>query len=302
MPYLSVLLPARNADATVALAVRSTLRQLPRDAELVVLDDGSTDSTLVAVSDIRDRRLRILEGRGSGSLGGALNYLLSKSDSELIARMDADDITLPGRFSSSIRSIRQGADFTFTSALTTSGLPRLRPSVPLPILASAFPFHLLLSNPVRHPSLTARRAVVDKLGGYRQLPSEDYDLWLRAASYGCAMTKTSIYGIAYRVHAGQISSGEEWRHRSRSDIETQRAFGDLSQQLLGRRFPRLVTLEGQPASDVAETSGAFAAAFRGAIVGLPRVQLWYLRVKLRRRVSQLERALTSVSAESGPHE
>lgn len=302
MPYLSVLLPARDAHDTVTQAVRSTLRHLPKDAELVVLDDGSIDSTLAKVTAISDKRLRVLEGKGSGSLGAALNRLLAESDSEIVARMDADDVTLPGRFASSLRAMRQGSDFTFTSALTMKGLPRILPAVPLPIASVAFPFHLLLSNPVRHPAMTARREAVAALGGYRALPSEDYDLWLRAALHGCAMTKTSTYGIVYRIHGQQITAGEEWRHQSRSDTETQRVFGDLSQRLLGRRFPRLVSLEGQPTSAVTETSRAFTDAFTQAISALPRLQRSYLNAKLRRRFVELEQTLTSAPPGGCPHE
>lgn len=292
MPYLSVLLPARNAAPTVRHAALSTLRHLPRDAEIVILDDGSTDGTAQQLEDVDDRRLRVLRGEGAGNLGRALNYLLGQTDSELVARMDADDVTLPGRFQSSLRALRNGADFAFTSALTSQGI-RTRPSLPMPITSAAFPYHLLLSNPVRHPALTARRAALDELQGYRALPSEDYDLWLRAALRGHALTKTSWYGLAYRVHPDQISSGAEWRQRSRADAALQQVFSELSNALLGRPFPRLVTLEAAPRAEAESLCADFSLQFEQAISRLPASQRAYLRIKLVRRRAQV-RASTAL--------
>lgn len=295
MPYLSVLLPARDAESTVRQAALSTLRHLPRDAELVILDDGSTDGTAQELGRIKDPRLKVLTGQGSGNLGRALNFLLAQTDSELVARMDADDVTLPGRFPSSLAALRRGADFVFTSAITSQGW-RTRPSTPLPIDAAAFPLHLLLNNPVRHPSLTARRTALDELEGYRPRPSEDYDLWLRAALHGFSLVKTPWYGLSYRVHAGQISSGAEWRKRSRADAELQAVFSSLSEAVLGRPFPRLVTLETMPIDVARAQCAEFSRALEGGLARLSPRQRAYLRMKWRRRRA----AILAESASTAP--
>lgn len=288
MPRLSVLLPVRNAQETIRQAVSSTLRDLPPDSEVLVLDDGSSDDTRLELERIDDPRLRVMESPGTGNLAGALNMLLASTDSELISRMDADDITLPGRFSSSLAALQRGADLVFTSAVTTRGL-RLRPSVPLAISAEAFPLHLLLSNPVRHPSLTARRSALQALGGYRDLPSEDYDLWLRAAQQGCAQLKTGWYGLAYRVHPSQISSGADWRKKSRADEELQRVFAQVSAALLGRPFPRLVRVETSSPEEAEQVCVDFGDALRRAMLALKPVDRAYLTAKWHRRRVQVLR-------------
>ncbi|MGO1414460.1 MAG: glycosyltransferase family 2 protein, partial [Microbacterium gubbeenense] len=61
MPRLSVIMPARNAGATVESAVRSTLHDLPADAELVVGDDASTDGMRYVLDRIEDSRLRVID-------------------------------------------------------------------------------------------------------------------------------------------------------------------------------------------------------------------------------------------------
>lgn len=288
MPHLSVLLPARNAERTVRRAVTTTLRDLPHDAEVVVLDDGSTDGTTHQLSTIRDRRLRVVEGRGEGDLGRALNRLLNSTDSALVARMDADDMTLPGRFASSLAAVRAGADFAFTSSITTHGV-RTRPSLPVPISAAAFPFHLLLSNPVRHPSLTAKRSSIESLGGYRSRPSEDYDLWLRAAVAGLMQVKTSWYGLSYRVHASQVSADAEWQERSHGDEQLQDVFSELSTEVLGRPFPRLVRLHTAGPDDRRHGCDEFDLALRSAMKNLDALDRAYLWVKWSRRRRQIIR-------------
>lgn len=102
MPRLSVLMPVYNSAATLPAAVKSTLRALPEDSELVILDDGSTDRTLALAQGFTDQRVRVLSQSNAG-VAAALNALLSASDSEFIARMDADDIVLPGRFGRQLR-------------------------------------------------------------------------------------------------------------------------------------------------------------------------------------------------------
>lgn len=283
MPRLSVLLPARNADSTVDTAVRSTLRALPRDAELVVLDDGSTDGTAQILARFADPRMRVVNGRGSGGLGHALNTLLAATDSEFVGRMDADDICLPGRFTLGMRAAGRGADIVFAVAVDQRGrIPR--PRAPLPISSSAFGFRLLLSNPVRHPTMVAKRSSLDHLGGYRQVPSEDYDLWLRAANAGLALRRLAIPGLAYRVHADQLTQDDAWLARSHADPLLNEEFARLSATLLGESFPRLVALSKSVAPDRETVLARFEACFRRATARLSSADRRLLDGSLKRRV------------------
>ena len=97
-PPLSVLLPARDAEATVERAVQSILGQTLGDFELLALDDGSKDGTRSVLERLArsDARIRLLDAGGRG-LVHALNLGLSHARAPLIARMDADDESLPER-------------------------------------------------------------------------------------------------------------------------------------------------------------------------------------------------------------
>ena len=286
MPRLSVLLPARNAQNTVGEAVSSTLRALPRDAELVVLDDGSTDATAARAADAGrgDARLRVESQPPSGGIAVALNWLLAHTDSELVGRMDADDITLPWRFRSALPALGRGADIVFNQVLYTTGA-RTRPAVPLGITPAAFGLHLLLTNPVSHPAMVATRAVLDSVRGYRAVPAEDYDLWMRAVSAGFRLRRLGVWGLKYRVPPDQITASTTWRSASWDNADQAEAFGDLSAALVGERLTRIVTLAQHDASTRERELAHFADLIRTAGRRLGPVQHAALEHRLRSRLA-----------------
>lgn len=217
MPRLSVTMPAFNAEATIKRAVTTTLRAMPVDSELLVLDDKSTDGTLGVLGDISDRRLRIIALENNVGKGNARMRLLAASDSEFVASMDADDISLPWRFSLQFRALRI-ADVLFGSAIrfgsaepggshpSTMRPFLIRPSAPISLQPDEFPAALLFHNPAWQPSLLARRAAIDRVGGYK--PSrfgEDWDLWLRIAESRAPMYRLATPVIAYRESPKQES-------------------------------------------------------------------------------------------------
>lgn len=283
MPRLSVILPVRNGEDTIARAVSSTRRALPRDAELVILDDGSTDSTPVILSALESSSVRVITSRASGGISTALNTLLDRTDSEFVARMDADDVTLPGRFHYQRQAISPDAEVTFTTVLEwRPDSKRVSPAAPLPISTRAFPFHLLMTNPVSHPTLFATRTALTRVGGYRQVPAEDYDLWLRLAVEGIGIRRLALPTLLYRVHPHQVTSSVEWRHGSWTDQKVAEAFGQLSSLLLGRPFSRLVSLGFNPdisQDEFEQTLADFAAALESAIAVL---RPWDRRILMRR--------------------
>lgn len=207
MPNLSVIMPARNAEQYVATAVRSTLRALPQDSELIVLDDASSDATSEILSRFADRRFRVLRGSERVGVAAGLQQLIDQSDSQYVARMDADDVSLPGRFTWQLRHVDSGAcDFSFSSIIRLNGSKPGRPSLSVPISTEAMPLHLAIHNPLCHPTMLATRAAITAAGGYRNVAAEDHDLWLRAISTGHRLARTSLPLLAYRQHERQVSS------------------------------------------------------------------------------------------------
>lgn len=102
-PLISVLLPAFNAQNTIAQAIESILNQTYKNIELIILNDGSTDDTLkIAKLFSEDTRVRIVSKENTGLID-TLNLGIDLSRGAFIARMDSDDIAAQTRFERQIK-------------------------------------------------------------------------------------------------------------------------------------------------------------------------------------------------------
>ena len=205
-PAISVLLPVRDGARTIRLSVTSTLRALPPDAELLVFDDGSTDGTRAVLAAVDDPRIRVLGASTSVGVAEALNRLLEIAAAPYVARIDADDVGLPGRFHRQLRSLLAGADVAFAGHVRFGdSLGAYRQKRGWHLSPETVRIWLALENPLLHPAMLGRAALIRAVGGYRASPAEDYDLWLRLAAHGARIERSALPGIAYRMHAGQVT-------------------------------------------------------------------------------------------------
>jgi glycosyltransferase involved in cell wall biosynthesis len=227
VPRLSVLIPARNAADTIESALRSTLRALPDDAEVLVLDDASSDRTPELVRGMGDRRVKLTVAPENLGVAGSLAQLLDLAEGDLVARMDADDVCLPGRFRAQFAALEQhGADLVFSTFQVIGAGLRL-PALPVPLGPEAGRLALLLDNPYPHSTALARRSALVDAGGYRASVAEDYDLWLRAATAGARIVRLGRAGILLRVSDRQVTADPGYRDRLAADravAESYRAF------------------------------------------------------------------------------
>jgi glycosyltransferase involved in cell wall biosynthesis len=96
MPLVSVIVPAHNAEATVAETIESALQQTHADLEIIVVDDGSSDSTLALCNAYRarDTRIRVISTAQAG-VASARNTGIENANGQFIAPLDADDLWHP---------------------------------------------------------------------------------------------------------------------------------------------------------------------------------------------------------------
>lgn len=236
---ISVLMPALNASSTIRLAVKSTLRALRSSDELLVFLDGCTDKSSEVLKRINDPRLRILESEIQVGVANALNTLLSQASNPLVARMDADDFCLPWRFSDQLRILKStGADLVFSSHIFFgwSLFPPVRPSVWCSLSPEESTLALLISNPFAHPGLLAHRQVIESLGGYRESPAEDYDLWLRANLMKYKIVRGAIPGVCMRVHSSQITQNALWQSKLLGDPLLKESLSRARREFFSQRF------------------------------------------------------------------
>jgi glycosyltransferase involved in cell wall biosynthesis len=211
-PRVSVVLAVFNGVDYIAEAINSILTQTFQDFELLVIDDGSTDGTraLLAPLAAHDRRL-IVQAEPHRGLVGSLNHGIGIARGSLIARMDADDVALPGRFAAQVAYLDAHPDCVVvgTSILKVNadGQTAAKKSLSrwrLPTFdPMAFPPQI---GGVAHPTAMIRASALAKVGGYRPhfYNAEDRDLWARLWTIGRVHQLPDV-ALRYRVHAGSVT-------------------------------------------------------------------------------------------------
>ncbi|MDQ7878363.1 glycosyltransferase family 2 protein [Microbacterium sp. QXD-8] len=229
---VTVIMPVADSGKTIEAAVRTTLLSLDREGVVLVYDDASSDDTVDKLKRImsRDRRVRLIRGQTRVGVAVALNALLSETTTDLVARMDGDDLVLPGRFRRQVHELTTSrVDVTFTSRINFgSNLRHYRPYLQRRISPDRMPWLMLSSNPVPHSSMLGRTRVLTGAGGYRQSVAEDYDLWLRLLSSGHRLSSSAIPGIAYRMHPNQVTRSAEWLVRFEKDEVLRASYNQLA--------------------------------------------------------------------------
>lgn len=247
---ITVLLPARNAQSTVGRAIRSVLRSMPDPTKILVLDDASEDGTADVVQGLcrQDRRIGLIATQTPSGVAGALNILLEAATTPLVARMDADDIGLPWRFAAQLRELRrQSVDLVFTpSIMFGPSRVAVRPQPPVGAGPAAVPYELLVANTLMHPTLLGTRSAIVGVGGYRAVPAEDWDLFMRLALSGARLSRISLPGLLYRRHSGQVTQDAAWQARS-VDTETAATHDALVQYLFGFGEGSFAAMSGRTA-------------------------------------------------------
>ncbi len=213
--FISVVLPFRDASNTIDAALSGIV--LGDDAlEVLCIDDGSVDdgASRVRAWSTRDPRVRLLRGEGRG-LVAALQQGVNEARGGLLARMDADDLSLPGRLSLQRRFLEQHPDVALVGARveafveggsTGEGLARYVSWQNTLLTAEDHRRELFVESPLCHPTIMARRDLLIAAGGYRELPlPEDYDLFLRLDHLGHAMCKLPEVLLRWRHRPGRAT-------------------------------------------------------------------------------------------------
>lgn len=210
MPTLSVLMPVYNAERYLAEAMESILQQTFTDFEFLIINDGSTDRSLSILQRYaaEDPRIRLVSRANTGYVQ-ALNEMLALAEGEFIARMDADDISLPNRFAHQVEFLQQQPDVVCVGGAQAwiDEAGRFLSCLSAPQEDSEIQRLALAGHtPINHPSAMMRRSAVLQIGGYdpNLCPAEDLDLWLRLGEIG-KLANLSETVLKYRQHDQSVS-------------------------------------------------------------------------------------------------
>ena len=206
MPQVSVVMPAYNAEKYIREAIDSILAQTFTDFEFIILDDGSTDHTAEIVRSYTDSRIRFYQNEHNMGVAATLNRGLDLARGEYIARMDADDISLPERFSKQAWYMDGHPDI----AVLATNVENFGADIPAwstSATSEALAVDLIFNCCLCHPTVMMSKRVLKKDLRYDESYNgmEDYELWERLIQhYRFACVEEKLY--RYRLHSGQVSA------------------------------------------------------------------------------------------------
>lgn len=209
LPIISVVLPAYNCAPFLPQAIESILAQTQTDFELLVVYDHSVDNTLAVIERYvaQDSRVHLVYGEQK-RLVGALNLGISKARGQFIARMDADDISLPTRFALQLALMQEkGLDFCGTQILMIDEQSRAIQQVPMPITPDLITITLACTVPFAHGSVMIRKSFLQthQLQYQAGAAAEDYQLWCQAYNLGARFGNVDQFAFQYRHLAQSLS-------------------------------------------------------------------------------------------------
>jgi glycosyltransferase involved in cell wall biosynthesis len=219
---VSVVIPAYNCEAFVAEAIDSALSQDHAPAEVIVVDDGSTDGTRTVVRRFGSA-VRLLE-QANGGPARARNAGVRHASGDAIAFLDADDVWLPGKLRLQVQALsaHPDVDVAFTdfgfwdpgpdgkyAAPQTARRPASRQDVAPSAVAEDprwFYCDLLMAPVVTIIAAMVRRPLFDAIGGFDEAlrTGEDYEFWLRASRHTRFVRIPSMLA-AYRTRGDSVT-------------------------------------------------------------------------------------------------
>jgi glycosyltransferase involved in cell wall biosynthesis len=199
-------MPFFNAELYLREAIQSILNQSHRSLELILLDDFSTDNSLKIAESYSDRRIKLIRNSKNIGLTKSLNKALKSVNGKYIARMDADDISLPTRFEKQVSFLEKNLDIDIVGSWV-----KYLPSediLKLPTDDDSIKVSLLKYSSLVHPAVMIRTLSFEKHGirydeGFSS--GQDYNLWVSNIETLRYSNLDEVL-LLLRIHENQISN------------------------------------------------------------------------------------------------
>lgn len=212
-PEVSVVMSVFNEERYLHESIESILNQTFTNFEFIIIDDGSSDKSISIVESYNDRRIKFLRQNNSG-LAIALNNAIRYCRAPFIARMDADDISLPSRLNEQVKFLKNNPDYVLVGSnvlnIDMNGEFVYKSDLPLiwEDILNRFP-----ETSFFHSSVVFKRETFDSSGGYYEEISrfncfEDSILWNKMKRYGrMANIETALLKYRIRPTSVTVKSG-----------------------------------------------------------------------------------------------
>jgi glycosyltransferase involved in cell wall biosynthesis len=227
-PSITVVMPAYNAERFIAESLNAVLSQTRPPDEVIVVDDGSTDSTLDELQRFC-HETRIITQSNAGA-GGAYTRGFATASSQYVARCDADDVWEPTKLQRQVATLCEhpSIDIAFSGAVNfgAADLPAWEGIWEPPPDEGLLDPLRFARNMYRYCFICAstaivRRSLFERLGGFvTHHPCEDYDYWLRALKVGATFFYDPAILVRYRRHSGSVTSDLLRMYRGTYQVHT----------------------------------------------------------------------------------
>ncbi|MFD2247978.1 glycosyltransferase family 2 protein [Pontibacter ruber] len=177
MPGLTVLMPVYNAERFLREAIDSILQQTYKDFDFLLIDDGSTDSSVTIIQSYQDPRIRFYQNEKNLGISATLNKGIELAETDYIARMDADDVSYPDRLEKQLHYLQTNPDCAMVSSfarIIDEGGQFVRQDR---MKSEHFYYNLTFICWIYHPTVMYRKDSVKEVGMYTATYSEDFELF-----------------------------------------------------------------------------------------------------------------------------
>lgn len=207
-PLVSVVIPVYNANGFLSGAIESIQNQTYKNLEIIIVDDGSTDETPKILSSLakKDKRIKILTNKRNLNIASSLNRGIKLAKGSYIARMDADDISLPNRIEKQIKYLLAHPDIVILGGQckTIDVNNKIIGHKLFPVTDKQIRDALYYENPIQHPTVIFNTNLIPKNFTWYNTnlpPAEDYDLFFRMAKFG-KLHNLNSFVLKYRQYIG----------------------------------------------------------------------------------------------------
>lgn len=211
-PKISVVMPVFNGEKFLKEAVESILNQTYKDFEFLIVYDESTDDTLSIIQGFQKQDERVVLVYGDGKrIIGALNKGIERAQGQYIARMDADDISLPTRFEKQMNHMGSlGLDICGGHSLLIDSDGKINGIGIMPRSHDLCGLSMMFRVPFPHPGVMIRKGFLTdyslEYGQSKYRTAEDFDMWVRMFSAGAKFGNIDDIVIQYRVLDNSLSA------------------------------------------------------------------------------------------------
>jgi O-antigen biosynthesis protein len=237
-PQISVVMSVYNGAPYLEEAINSILQQTYANFEFIIVNDASTDKTSEILRKFDDCRLRVLTNPENLGLTKSLNLGLNAARGQYIARMDADDLSLPHRLEKQLEFLEKNSEYSLvgSSYYQIDEAGSIKSLIRVLTDDRDLRTGLLQQNWFGHGSVMMRKAAVVQAGGYDEsfTYAQDYDLWLRLAKqHKIANLEEPLY--CWRATASCISRSKNKKQEYFAGLARKKAIGRETRQDDGGR-------------------------------------------------------------------